>query len=944
MSDSQVRTNGAPGGAGGLLERDRELASLLQFVDTDDAAGPRLALIEGQAGIGKSALLAAARQDAEQAGVRVLAARGSQLEREFPFGVVRQLFEPQLVDSASRERALGGAGASAAAVFDSFAGGSEDGGGDVSFASLHGLYWLTVNLAEEDPLLLVIDDLHWVDHPSLRFIAYLVRRLEGVPISVLTATRPNEPGADAELLAEIAADPLTVSIRPAALTVAGVRGVIEERLGQIPDAVFADACHKATGGNPLLLHELMKAIRVEGTAPTAANTDVVAELGPRAASRAVLLRLRRLSDEARQVVRAAAILDEGFDVASLAALAGVDGPVAARATGELAQAEILRGEQPLGFVHPLIRAAVYQDVPPGERELDHARAARLLADVGAPPERIASHLLAVPPHGDEWVAATLRTAAQAATKKGAADTAVALFRRALEEPPPRDQRTEVTLELGLVESLTNAPAAAGHLEAALAGLEDPGAVGLVANVLARATLWERPQEAAALARRIAPTMPAELADMRLSLEAFEAATSAFGVNAPEAVERLADYRDPAAISTLGEKMMAAVASWQWTHANGPIDRCVELALKSLGDDELVAADNGLLPMYAVYTLIAADRDELMAVWDRITRIAHERGSMFGISTIHLWRGYTLYRRGDLPEAELSLRDAVVSFPRYGYGESGTVYNSAHLASVLIERGDLQGARAALDSGPTPDPNVDAWRYWALPQMELLAAEGRSDEVIAIADQFPVSLPWMENPSEVYWHCHKALALDRLGRTDEAIELAQEELALAREWGAGATVGRVLRVLGTIDRERALEHLNESVSLLEDSTTRLEYAKALCAYGTALRLARTPTQAREPLRKALELATVCGADPLADRARTELAATGARPRREALSGVDSLTPSEKRVAELASDGMSNREIAQELFVTPKTVEVHLSNTYRKLEIRSRRELPGALAPA
>ena len=229
-------------------------------------------------------------------------------------------------------------------------------------------------------------------------------------------------------------------------------------------------------------------------------------------------------------------------------------------------------------------------------------------------------------------------------------------------------------------------------------------------------------------------------------------------------------------------------------------------------------------------------------------------------------------------------------------------------------------------------------------MGLLLAEGKPEEVLDIADELPRRLPWMVNPTDAYWRSCKALALDRLERTDEAIELVHEELKLARDWGAPATVGRVLRVLGTIDRANAIELLTESTELLAKSTTRLEYAKALCALGTAIRLERKPSEAREPLYQALELATVCGASALEERARTELGATGARPRRDALSGVGSLTPSEKRVADLAADGLSNREIAQELYVTPKTVEVHLSNTYRKLEIRSRRQLQAALVPA
>jgi DNA-binding CsgD family transcriptional regulator len=154
----------------------------------------------------------------------------------------------------------------------------------------------------------------------------------------------------------------------------------------------------------------------------------------------------------------------------------------------------------------------------------------------------------------------------------------------------------------------------------------------------------------------------------------------------------------------------------------------------------------------------------------------------------------------------------------------------------------------------------------------------------------------------------------------------------------------LLVLGTVDRDNAIAHLEASVELLEQSTTRLELAKALCELGTAIRLDRRPSDAREPLYRALELAGVCGAGALEERVRSELGATGARPRRDSLSGVGALTPSEKRVADLAASGLSNREIAQELYVTPKTVEVHLSNTYRKLDIRSRRQLQGALTPA
>jgi DNA-binding CsgD family transcriptional regulator len=200
---------------------------------------------------------------------------------------------------------------------------------------------------------------------------------------------------------------------------------------------------------------------------------------------------------------------------------------------------------------------------------------------------------------------------------------------------------------------------------------------------------------------------------------------------------------------------------------------------------------------------------------------------------------------------------------------------------------------------------------------------------------------MANAAWATWRPVKARALDLLGRRDEAAALLVEELELARRWGARSAIGRMLRLLGTVERGDGLEHLHEAATVLAGSTARLEEAKALAALGQTLRRVRRPTEAREPLRRALELAERCGAQGLAETARSELYATGARPRRSALSGVDSLTTSERRVADLAAAGQTNRDIAQTLYVTPKTVEVHLGNAYRKLGIRSRRELAGAL---
>ena len=193
-----------------------------------------------------------------------------------------------------------------------------------------------------------------------------------------------------------------------------------------------------------------------------------------------------------------------------------------------------------------------------------------------------------------------------------------------------------------------------------------------------------------------------------------------------------------------------------------------------------------------------------------------------------------------------------------------------------------------------------------------------------------------------WQSLKARALGLLGRRDEAVAAIEAELELARGCGVPATVGRCLRQRAELDQDTDL--LSEAAELLATTPARLEHARALAALGAALRRGRHATEAREPLRQALELAEACACPPLVEAVRSELYASGARPRTAALSGVGALTASEHRAATMAAGGQTNREIAQALFVTPKTVEVHLSNAYRKLGIRSRRELPTALSGA
>src|SRR5262245_38543872 len=563
-----------PGRAELLLERDRELESLrAALADAAEGQG-RLALVEGPAGIGKSRLLAELRSAAAEEEVRVLTARGSELEREFPFGVVRQLFEPALVDHEVRERWLAGAAAPARAIFEATGLGSDGIGTDASFAALHGLYWLTANATADEPVLLSIDDLHWCDRPSLRFLAYLVRRLEDMPALVGATLRSTDPGTDPGLIAEIGHDPAVRAVRPGPLSTAAVAEMVRARLGEDAHERFCAACARVTGGNPLLLRQLLTSLQADNVTPDAAHIEVVADIGPRAVSRTVLLRLARLPDEAVSVARAVAVLGESADLPTVAALAELGQERVAAATAELGRAEILRPEPPLGFVHPLVRDAVYHELSPAHRELMHSGAAAELRKVGAPADQVASHLLSMPRRGEEWVVDVLEEAAHTAARRAAPDSAVAYLTRALEEPPAPERRGAILLELGTAGTNTYAPLALEHLREAYDLLDDPGDRGTAAFLLARTLMFAGdPDDAAGFAHQAADDLPPGL-DQRQAVEAVELMTVYFGAEVDGAAERLAAMRGRDFGDSPGEKMLAATAAYAAMVDGGPRERAV----------------------------------------------------------------------------------------------------------------------------------------------------------------------------------------------------------------------------------------------------------------------------------------------------------------------------------------------------------------------------------
>ena len=350
-----------------LLERETELARLADALERGVEGAGAVVAIAGPPGIGKSGLLATARRLSDERGLRVLVARGGELERDFSYGLVRHLFEAVLGSATpeDRQRVLSGAAGHAATLFEPALAAAPI-PAERSFALLHGLFWLTANVAADRPLLLAIDDLHWSDQPSLRFVEYLSRRLEGLPVVLAATLRPDEPGADALLLDPFLTRPEVTRLEPHPLSEAASAQIVRAALSPQADPEFCRSCHRASGGNPLLLHELVRASKDEHVPPTAEHTDAALELGASALSRTVGVRLRRLPPDVSSFARAAAVLGDGASLRHAAALAGLADDAAYGAVATLSQLDILRPERSVEFVHPLVRAAVYAGLPVDE--------------------------------------------------------------------------------------------------------------------------------------------------------------------------------------------------------------------------------------------------------------------------------------------------------------------------------------------------------------------------------------------------------------------------------------------------------------------------------------------------------------------------------------------------------------------------------------------------
>jgi len=929
-----------------LLEREAEVAALQALLDAARGGDGRLVVVEGSAGIGKTRLLSEARQLARQADFEVLTARGGELEGEFAFGIVRQLFEAPLAIAAPKVRAelLGGAAELSASLFASAPDSGE--GAESSFAKLHGLYWLAANFALRTPTLLVVDDLHWADEPSLRWLVYLAHRIEGLPLLVLLGTRPAEQSNAPSLVAELLGDSAGVAIRPGSLGYASVATLARERMEAEPDPDFTAALHSASGGNPLFLVALLDALSRERIRPTSDQSPYVLELGPQAVSRGVASRLGHLPLDATALLRAAAILGDRTALSLAATLADLEPGAALSAAGALVRVDLLGQENPLEFTHPVVRTAVLEAMGVEERTHAQRHAAEILLERGEPAEHAATYLVRAVPAADPFVVTTLRHAGARSIGKGAAEAAVAYLQRALQEPPGTAERLDVLFELGVAELKTGLAAdASEHLRHAVeqleAATERPEIVLAYAYAIA---LLGSQRESLELMRSTSDGIREQNRDLHWRIEARLITACQFEPELyPIVADRLALVRTEELGGGVGAGMLLATAAAQQARRGVARAEAVDLAERAIANGAFDEADELVFFIAAPFTLTVAGRfEEAAEAFGRAIASARRQGNLLNLAALPLYRGFLRLQLGDLLAAEEDIRP----FDDVVFEDVATfrTYRAGFLAELLLERGEIEAAER-LVAGQVGDVPPGHTLHFLLTRARTRLESGRPEQAAAdcfaagsVADSLGI-----ENPAVYgWWRSQAALALRQLGRQDEARRLATEELDLSRRWGAERAIGVSLRVLGLVEAGRSGEQrLREAVEVLAGSQARLEHARALVDLGAALRRGNGRSEARQLLREGIELAHRCGATTLTERANDELAATGAHRRTVLLSGLDELTASERRVAQMAAEERSNKEIAQALFVTVKTVEQHLGRVYRKLGISSRRQLAGEL---
>lgn len=883
---------------GKLLERKVELRGVEMALaelcgPPQESLGAReggLLLFAGSAGVGKTAVLGEARRRAAAHGCMVLWARGCQQRACTPFHVVRELFQPffAAVGEAEARTMLGcwfDILGSALGLTLPEAGPPPDPQGVQD-----GLDWVVTHLsARRAPVVLVVDDAHWADGESLDWLAGFVARVDELPMLVILAYRPDERPAVSSRLRELAARHGSRPYDLAPLTEEAAGLLLSEWLGVEVDEAFRRECWALTAGNPFETIELAAAFRERSLTPDAEQICHLRSLAARIKGTGFVESIRRLGPAAVRFTWAAAVLGTGTSpqlVADVAALAPLEARDAAEqlcrarvlttATDGLAQGS---AEDSLEFRHPLIATAVYQAIPAAMRVALHGRAAQLALDAGHGATAAARHLLETHPDGDPATVQCLRDAAREALLSGAPDAARRFLARALREPPPPEIQAAILFEFGRCDLPTDPAAAVRRLTAALAAPQcDPALREAVVYRLAQALahndrLPDAVDLVAAEARRT--NSPAT----RLRMRAEHLLWDRFRVDAEDVhgrsrrlarlAERL-DGRHRAEQHILGLRAADAVMRAE------PVDVALTYADKALAPGIAWADEDWGFEVPVIVALVYMMCDQPARAEELFTQAITEferhgwRGSP--LSLAHTLLGYVYYRTGRLDQAEDCVRAGQNLADRVSGQVPAQRYAAGCLLQVLLARGRIDEAQAVAAQLTKAQPRSATG---VLPDMQaalgqLLLASGQTTQAETLLSQIGRTLEdlGMHNPAWCRWQLDLALA--RAAHPDRARTTAQTALARARAFGTPSAIGRALHVTAQLsDDDQAQPLLAAAIDHLERSPARYELACALIDHGGLLLRAGRLPEAAQQMTSGIETATGCGADHLAEHARTTL---------------------------------------------------------------------------
>ena len=803
------------------------------------------------------------------------------------------------------------------------------------FAVIHGLYWLTLNLAEQRPMAILVDDVPWADDFSLRFLAYLAERLDDVPVALVVAIRSGDPGAESQLVGYLWEAASSPPIRPAEFSESAVAELLADALpGHEVDADLVQTVLRDTGGNPLLV------VSVADVIGAGEATELTT---PESVRRHIARRLARLNPSARKFAKAASVLGDDAAFGDVVRLADLQPDQGLAAVEQLIAADVLASVDPIVFAHGLVRTAIYRVLTPEERSAFHARSARLFAAGRTQPEVVAEHLLRSGPTHDPWALAVLHEAGRAVARKGAPAAAVRYLQRAVEGADPTAVPARVLIDLGLAEAAAGEPTSLDRFEHALDLVSEPreraDALYSLGQTLYR---FGRYSEAGVAFRRGAQLFATGDRQARLGFE-----------GAAWAAEYHLEPANPGPLSAIGgdgrgdgpgDRALLAFQALSEAMTSPPAGPAGDLALRALGDGALLAEQTAEGPCVNLATLALLFAGRLVEAHesaDATVRDARVRGGLLAFAEASLVRAQVLYLRGRVTDASVDAQVAWDAMKCRGHAHAHTALGT--LVHCMIERGELDDAVNLLGQatelvGPPEPPAISAYLYAVQGRLHL-----KRRDIDAARRDLQRAEDAMRgygavNPAASPWRSLAGVIAHLSGDDAGGRELIDDEIRLARLFDTPISLGIALRRRALTETgDRALDTLRSAISVLETTEARLELARAHAGLGRGLRRAGQRVRARRELGIGLDLAYRCGAAGLEAEILEELAAAGARPRRPAITGVDSLTSTERRVAELAAEGLSNSEIAELLFVSRNTIAWHLRNTYRKLQIESREQI-------